>query len=200
LQINDLIEIGPLLGAAIGATATLLGVSANSLFNLWLAKLNIEAQSRQKERELTLQKLEELFFLFAKWHIQLSTIYLTHLRCYRGQLRYEDVLDLTKSQGVLAPGEAQKYMMLINIYFPLLQVAYTPVEAARKNLSPFLSDPKVNRRSYQDFEAHQVAFERACEDFKKSISSTAQGLAPPQRAQRRFPWIRRGKPQQAVDK
>lgn len=173
MQIAELKEIAPLLAGGVGAGATLLAVIVTSLFNLRVARLNIEAQSRQKAKELKLEKLEELFFLFDKWQLNFSNIYLLHLRCYRGQLTFKEVMKLVNGLTLLAPGEAQKYGMIMDLHFPSLAQAYVPVEAARKRLVPFLSDPSVSKLSAQEFESYQVAFEEACETFKSKVSSLA---------------------------
>ena len=173
MQIAELKEIAPLLAGGVAAGATLLAVIVTSLFNLRVARLNIEAQSRQKAKELKLEKLEELFFLFDKWQLNFSNIYLHHLRCYRGRLTFKEVMELVNGATLLAPGEAQKYRMIMDLHFPALSQAYAPVDAARKRLVPFLSDPSVSKLSTQEFESNQVAFEEACEAFKSKVSALA---------------------------
>jgi hypothetical protein len=173
VQITDLKEVAPLFSGAIAAGATILAVIVTSFFNLRVARLNIEALSRQKTVELKLAKLEELFFLFDKWQVNFANIYLLHLRCYKGKLEFTHVMELIKEQTLLAPGDAQKYKMIMDIHFPSLKAAYTSVEEARKHLAPFLSDPKSNKLSTDEFISYQVAFEKACDAFKVHVSSLA---------------------------
>lgn len=173
MQVDELKEIAPLLSGAIAAGATLLAVVVTSLFNLRVARLNIEAQSRQKAKEVKLEKLEELFFLFDKWQMNFSNTYLHYLRCYRGKLTYKEALEGIRGLTLLAPGETQKYRMVMEIHFPSLIDEFAPVEAARKRLIPFFSDPSENKLSVQEFESHQAAFEQACEAFKSHVSSLA---------------------------
>ena len=145
MQIAELKEITPLLAGAIAASATLLAVVVTSYFNLRVSKVNIEAQSKQKTKELKLEKLEDLFFLFDKWNIHFSNIYLCYLRCHRGKLAFNDVQNQVNEFTLLAPGEAQKYKMIMEIHFPSLVKEYQPVETARKHIVPFLSDPQEKR-------------------------------------------------------
>lgn len=173
MQIAELKEIAPLLAGGVGAGATLLAVIVTSLFNLRVARLNIEAQSRQKAKELKLEKLEELFFLFDKWQLNFSNIYLLHLRCYRGRITFKEVMELVNRPTLLAPGEGQKYRVIMDLHFPSLAQAYVPVEAARHHIVPFFSDPSVSKLSAQEFESYQVAFEEACEAFKSKVRSLA---------------------------
>lgn len=173
MQIIDLKEISALLAAALAALATLLAVSVTSFFNLKVAKINIEAQSRQKAKELKLQKLEELFFLFDKWQVNFSNVYLCHLRCYKGRLNFNEVLDHVNELSLLAPGDAQRYRMLMEIHFPSLVIEYTEVELARRRIVPFLDDPRESKLDVGEFEHLQVVFEQASDSFKAKISSLA---------------------------
>lgn len=176
MQPEGIKDIAPILSGAIGALATLLAVTVTSFFNFKVAKLNLYEQRRYRSEELKLEKLEELFFLFDKWQINFSNIYLCHLSCYKGKLSFQDVLETINGFALLAPGEAQKYKMILEIHFPSLRTAYSPVEAARKQIVPFLSDPSVSKLSAQDFVNAQVGFEEACEEFKSCISSLVSTL------------------------
>ena len=174
MQIAELKEIAPLLAGVIAAGATLLAVIVTSSFNIRVARLNIEAQSRQKMRELKIQKIEELFLLFDKWQVDFSNIYLIHLRCYVGKLTYKEVMELFNKNPLLAPGEAQKYRMIMELHFPQIAKEYELVEAARKRLAPFLTDPETSRLSSKEFKDHQVAFENECVIFKAKVSAFAR--------------------------
>ena len=174
MQIIELAKGVPWLAVGITAGATLLAVVVTSLFNLRVAKFNIEAHGRQRAKELKVERLEELFFLFDKWQLNFSSVYLHHLRCYLGEISFMEVMNLVKSLTILAPGEAQKYRMIMELHFPTLVVAYEPVEAARKHIVPFLSDPAVSKLSAQAFQSCQVKFENACEIFKSKISTVAR--------------------------
>jgi hypothetical protein len=176
MQPSDIKELAPILAGAIGAIATLLAVALTGFVSFKLTKLNLGEQRRLRAEENRLEKLEELFLLFDKWQVHFSNIYLHHLRCYKGKIRYEDVMELAKAPTLLSPGDAQKYKMLLEVHFPPLRDAYVPVEKARKAIAPFLSDPKESRLDVQDFINAQVEFEKASEVFKSCISALAQNL------------------------
>lgn len=165
----------PVLTVAITAAATILAVIVTSFFNLRVARFNIDAQHHQKSIELKLLKIEELFFLFDKW-VNFTNIYLLHLRCYKGKLEFMQVMELIKEQTLLAPGDAQKYRMIMDIHFPSLKVAYLPVDEARKLIVPYFSSPSENKLSVQEFVNHQIAFEQACDLFKSKVSLLAHEL------------------------
>jgi hypothetical protein len=174
MQLADIKEIAPILSGAIGALATLLAVGVTGFVAFRVAKLNINAQRLQRLEEMRLEKVEELYFLFDKWQINFSNMYLWHLRCYKGTLLFRDVSEMIKKDTFLAPGEAQKYRMILDVHFPSLRTAYAPVETARQQIVPFLSDPSESKLSAQDFVKTQVAFEKACEEFKSCIASMVQ--------------------------
>ena len=176
MQLADIKDIAPILSGAIGALATLLAVAVTSFFNFRVARLNLNEQRRHRSEEMKLEKLEELFLIFDKWQIHFSNIYLYHLRCYKGLLTFAQVLEAVNGSTSLAPGDAQKYKMLLEVHFPSLRTAYAPVEQARQMIVPFLSDPSVSKLNAKDFVNAQVAFEEASEKFKSCISSLALGL------------------------
>jgi hypothetical protein len=166
-----------LLSIGIGAFVTLSAVAVTGFFSFRVTRLNLEEQRRQRSEERKLERLEELFLLFDRWQLNFANIYLHHFRCYMGRLKFEEVLDLVRSPTtLLAPGDVQKYKMLLQVHFPTLREAYAPVEEARKKIVPFLSDPKVSKLRVPDFTDAQVEFEKASEGFKSCIGALAQNL------------------------
>lgn len=177
MQITEIKEIASQLNGLIPAFTAIIAVIVTSFFNIKSTKLNINFQEKQKNKELKTLKLEELFYLFEKWQINFSHVYLLHLRCYRGLLEFEQTHIIIKDLNVLAPGDAQKYKVIMAIHFPSLENEYEPVEAARKLIVPFLSDPKISRLSAQDFERFQILFENSCSVFKSKITSLAHTIS-----------------------
>lgn len=174
MRLADLKDLYPLLTAMIAAGATLLAVMVSNHFNLRVAKLNNDSQSRQSAAELRLAKLEELYTLFDQWQLYLANLYLLHLRCYKGKLTYSQVCDLVLKSDKLKNGEAQRYLMLMEIYFPTLRPNYGPVEEARKRLAPFIDDPVKTKLNAEDLIRLQEEFEQACRAFKDDISTLAK--------------------------
>ncbi len=163
-------DVAIIIGGAITAFSTLCAVLITSHFNLKLAKTNIYAQTQEKNRDRKIQKVEDMYLLFEKWETNLSMIYITHLRCYCGKLDYQSVIDLTKDSTMLAPGDFQKFNMLMNVHFPEIISEYKKVDYARSIIVPFLSDPQKSRLNPKDFAALQENFEAVCVTFKMHIS------------------------------
>lgn len=163
-------DVAIIIGGAITAFSTLCAVLITSHFNLKLAKTNIDAQTQEKNRDRKIQKVEDMYLLFEKWETNFSTIYITHLRCYFGKLDYQSVIDLTKDSTMLAPGDFQKFNMLMNVHFPEIISEYKKVEDARATMAPFLSDPQKSKLNPKDFVKTQENFESVCTIFKMQIS------------------------------
>lgn len=167
-------DLVPLITTAIAAGATLLAVVIANRHNLRIARLNNDSQSRRSATELRLAKLEELYTLFDQWQLALINIYLTHLRCFVGKLTFNQAQDAVLRNVKLNNGEAQRYLMLLDLYFPTLRAEYTPIEEARAKLSPFLDDPSKTRLRADDFVELQKEFEDAAKRFKRSLCSFAK--------------------------
>jgi len=167
---TDFKDIAIVLSSAIAAIATLSGVAITNFFNHRLARFNLESQNMQKDKERKLEKIEEIYFLYEKWEVAFSNIYLINFRCYVGKLNYLQVMELVKAQNSLLPGDAQKIKMLLNVHFPILTEAYKEVNEARGKIAPFLSDPAESKLSAKDFLAAQQNFEEVSAKFKTRIS------------------------------
>lgn len=163
-------DVAIIIGGAITAISTLFAVLITSRFNLKLAKINLNAQTQEKNRDRKIQKVEDMYLLFEKWETNFSTIYIMHLRCYFGKLEYQSVIDLTKDSTMLAPGDFQKFNMLMNVHFPEIISEYKKVEDARETMAPFLSDPKKSKLNPEDFIKKQENFKSVCTTFKTQIS------------------------------
>ena len=167
-------DVAIIIGGAITALSTLCAVLITSRFNLKLAKINIDAQTKQKNEDRKIQKVEDMYLLFEKWETNFSTIYIMHLSCYLGEIDYKTVIELTKDSKIYAPiyapGDAQKFKMLMNIHFPEIVSEYEKVDNARRLIIPFLSDPQQNQLNFKDFVKLQESFEAVCAVFKIQIS------------------------------
>jgi len=178
---GDIKDFSSVLASIVTALATLAGVLIANHFNIRTTKLNIESQLWQKSNDRKIEKLEQIYLLFERWYHTVSSVYMTHYRCHRGHLEYSQVQELMKQQKVPEPGEAQKYKVLMDIHFSSLNRAHARVELARKNLVPFLGDPKKKQLAVSDFDARMDEFEEACSAFKSAISEAAKETTVSQR-------------------
>lgn len=178
MQISDIKDLLPVLAAIIAAGAALCGVAVTNFFNIKVSRMNLETQIKQKSKDLRIQKIEELFLLFDKWCVDFSNYYFVHYRCYLGKISYAETLDIVvkKNNTLLAPGETQKYKMLIDLYFPSLSEDYQAIEKARKAIAPYFSDPRQSGLNASDFKKLQIDFEREVQIFKSKIRDLAHEI------------------------
>ena len=172
-EINNMV---PIAAALIASLSTLLGVLIANRHNIKSTKLSLQFAHDQKMYELRLEKLEYLYFLFEKWHNDLSKAYLLHLRAYAGHLSYDQVLKLFNKQCVSENNEYQKIQMLVNVYFPALRTEYQKVLDKRDSLSKYLHDPDKNKLTAKEFSDEQEQFDLVCNEFKDKLSGVQNEL------------------------
>jgi hypothetical protein len=173
---NNIKDVAVIVSGAITAFSTLSAVLITNYFNYRSLKTNLELTKEQNKVELKRQKIEDLYLLFEKWQANLSSVYLLHLRVFYNKLTLEQAQELTRKLNILETGDFQKITMLLNIHFHELLVLYKSVNIARKELVPFLSDPKETRLTAQSFIDKQEGFEDQCRIFKEKMSQLANRL------------------------
>ncbi|MYN42721.1 hypothetical protein GTP55_25585 [Duganella sp. FT109W] len=171
-------EAIPIISAGVGALISLGGVVVANLFNIRSQRILAKNQTAAKDRELKIQKLEELYFLFDRWQMNYSITYLNHLRFQKHKLEYADLLDLEleRNKARAELGEHQKVQMLMNVYFPDLAKEYTSIEQCRRDITPFIQAAPSRNISTEKFEQKQVEFEKAAFNFKMKISDRVKEI------------------------
>jgi hypothetical protein len=169
-------DVAVIVSGAITAFSTLCAVLITNYFNYRSLKTNLELTKEQNKIQLKSQKIEDLYLLFEKWQVTLSSMYLLHLRVFYNKLTFEQAQELTREPNTLETGDFQRISMLLNIHFPELLVLYKSVNIARKELVPFLSDPKETKLTAQSFIEKQEGFEEQCRIFKEKMSQLANEL------------------------
>ncbi|MDR6396110.1 hypothetical protein [Herbaspirillum seropedicae] len=176
MAIDGIKDYVTVIVGVITAISTLTAVLITNLFSLKLAKEKTKSETSQKSKEHRLQKLEEFYFLFEKWSINVIGQYSVFLKCYRGTLSYKATLEVNKTSVTLEPDDHQKLLMLLNVYFRELVNEYRSVENARDQISPFFSNPADTQLSANDLEKALKNFVKASEQFKSKLSEYADDL------------------------
>ncbi|MDQ4628688.1 hypothetical protein [Janthinobacterium lividum] len=172
----DLKDVAIIISGLITAISTITAMIVTSRYNLKIAKANIENQNKQKEYELKIQRIEDFYYLYEKWEMGYQLIYLDFLRCYFGKKDFKQVMEAPEELNKLLPGELQKIQMLLNIHFPELLIHHSKVNAARKLITPFLTDPNSSGLKKEDFFRLQESFEKVSRDFKNETAKIAQKI------------------------
>lgn len=169
-------DVAVIISGAITALSTLSAVLITNYFNHRSLKTNLEQTKEQNKITLKIQKIEDLYLLFEKWEVNLSSMYLYHLRVFQNKLTIEQAHELTTKLNILEKGDYQKLTMLMNIHFPELLVLYKSVISSRSQLVPFLNDPKETKLTVQGFTNKQKEFEEQCRLFKERMNKLASEL------------------------
>lgn len=170
-------DYSAIVSGIITAFSTLSAVLITNYFHLRHSKQSLDVTHERDRTQRKLEKIEEFYLLFERWEINLSNIYLYHLRAYRKRLTYSQVLEATSKKDNFLPADAQKLQMLLNIYIPELISEYEKVDSARSKIVPYImDDPEHNGLSAEGFVKLQEDFEITCKIFKEKISKLSHGL------------------------
>jgi hypothetical protein len=157
----------PLLVGIVTATAALFGVAISGYFSHRNTHSALREQRQLRADERRLERMEELFVVFARWEMNFSQVYLLNLRRHKGLLTLVQVYELVSKLDVLEKGDIHRMSMLLNLHFPELAKNYAAVQEARKAIAPFLDDSSADVNA---FIKAQERFEAICETFKQAIS------------------------------
>ncbi len=164
----ELKEWLPLLVGVVTATAALIGVSISSYFAYRNTHKTLREQRQLRADERRLERMEELFVIFARWEMNFSQVYLFNLRRHKGLLTVSQVQELVAQLDGLEKGDIQRMSMLLRLHFPELATNYASVQEARKGIAPFLNESLP--ANVAAFIEAQKNFELICEKFKQTIA------------------------------
>ena len=173
---SDLKDIFPLLTAGIAAISTLLAVAITSFFNLRVARINIEKQAQNKTKEIKLQRIEELFYLFEKWHAFASNIDRNFVSLFKGDITIEQLSEMANKTDMVGHGEYQRFTMIAELHFPSLNAPYAQIEAVLKRKKPFYTNPLNDQIIIKDFEDCMKDFNIACAAYRSQVKSIAHDI------------------------
>ncbi len=130
-----------------------------------------------KSQEARRVRVEELYLLASAWIIAVLTYSLPYLRVMKGDLSYNQALDITNSTGAGSGVDFKRLEMLIHIYFSELRGTFAALLEVRDRTNSILS---AHRENYRQGEingtqfvapllAAQAAFESVGESFKSAV-------------------------------
>lgn len=136
-----------LAAAIITATITLIGVWLNNRSNTYRLKLQLEDNRLTKRDEILRDRLEELYLLSEKWVNALSTNYFPYFSVMKGEMSYNQALDMTIEQCKNNTYDFNKINMLIDLYFHDIKRHYDEVCEARSKANLILDEHKKEYKS-----------------------------------------------------
>lgn len=136
-----------LVSAIITATITLIGVWLNNRSNTYRLKLQLEDSRLTKRDEILRDRLEELYLLSEKWVNALSSNYYPYFSVMKGEMSYNQALDMTIEQCKNNTCDFNKINMLIDLYFHDIKLHYDEVCEARSKANLILDEHKKEYKS-----------------------------------------------------
>lgn len=156
-EAKNVFDWTPIITSLLTVTAT-IGGSIITLIGVWLAnknsykleELKIKSQEKQKLKEISLSKLEELFTLFSKYNsdyeLMIHTRY-SYLSDIISKEVYEKLFcDINKDISGFS-----RINLLINIYFEDLLLQFKEMQDVKKLISFFISHEKKDKESLDKF-------------------------------------------------
>lgn len=167
-------DISTILGATIAAVATLAGVALTSLFALRTARQTANDQNQRKDKEFRIAKLEDLYLLFDKWKVYLISTVTAYEGWHEGSVDATFIATALKDYDIYAPGDYQRFRLILELYFPELLEPYKKIELSRAQMAKLMCPPEKRWHPPESFDVAIEAFDEAAEDFKKSMVDFAQ--------------------------
>jgi hypothetical protein len=155
-----------LLGAAIGGMLALVGVFVSNRSSETRLKFQTEHDSRQKKRDLLLERGEELYVLTDKWLNYLFGHSLNILSVMQGKLTYNQCLDLEIEAGKNISMNFARIQLLIDIYFPSSRKAYDTILEERDKINTIEASHK---RAYKKGDIDGISFLRDYLEIQNSL-------------------------------
>lgn len=159
------------------AGLTLGGVYLSNQNQVKLAKDKMSDDYKRESDNFLRSKLETFYHIFYKWEVNASGVYLVFAQCFQGKINGGQALDLVSKNRIIADGDFQLIITMLNLYFPSLLDSYEKVNKARGTVMDYC-DPNfigvITQKQYQQFLMCQEIFENECEIFRSEIAKLSK--------------------------
>ena len=134
------IALGSALGgAAAGGILTLVGTLLSNRSSEKRLKEQFDHEASQRKAELLRQRGEELYVAAHRWVHELAGIHIARLSVMRGELTYNQALDLDIKHGEQREDRVTEMFnrieLLVDAYFPSTRPAYDKLIQCRDRLA-----------------------------------------------------------------
>ena len=121
--------------AILGALIALVSVYLTNRSNTRRLKLQFELERATKEKEFIRDKLEELYLLHEAWLNALATSNLPFLSVMKGEITYNQALDMFIENNRTRTVDFKRLEMLVDLYFPDIKPAFNRLSVARDGVN-----------------------------------------------------------------
>lgn len=168
----------------ITAVSTLSGIFIANKANNERLHLQLEYERNEKQRELALSKLEELYVLFKQWEVTVLSTYIARISFMAEKFGYESILKMEKEIVERNKGDFNRLEMLVDLYFPRLKADYVRVLAVRDaaneivsaHQDQYLSGDKNAKDLVPEFLKAQADFDQEAQKFIQLIADQAKNV------------------------
>lgn len=150
------------------ASVTLLSVYLTNVSNRKRESEAFLRNEKVRTARILQEKCEELYFLFAKWSTDTSSVYMTFIPVISGKMSEKDAWKIAKQNQYSEKGNYQKIDLLVNLYFPELIGHLDSVHEARDHCPKYLS--KVDVSLVDNFIKRQENFDSVSSKFLEELS------------------------------
>jgi hypothetical protein len=155
----------------LGAAIALVTIYLTDRSNTRRLKLQFDLERESKEKEFIRDKLEELYLLHEAWLNALATSYLPILNVMKGEITYNQALDMFVENNKDRQVDFKRLQMLIDLYFPAIKPAFEKLSAARDRTNEI---QRAHKREYKrgntDGSAYVVPFIEAQKELVRESS------------------------------
>lgn len=123
-----------LMGAALASASALVVVWLTNRSSIERLVIQLQHERDLKEHENTRLRHEELYVESRKYLDAMVSYFLPYRMVMKGELTFNQALDMTIQQGQSRDFQPHRVTMLIDLYFPELKPPFDEIMAVRGNL------------------------------------------------------------------
>lgn len=125
----------------------MLGVWLTNHANTQRLRIQLEHERKIRKEELLRDRLEELYVLSNKYLDTLVSNYLPYRMVMKGQLTFNQALDMTIESTSKRDYDPHRVTMLINMYFSEIKPAFDEIMSIREKLNRIIDGYKEQYRT-----------------------------------------------------
>jgi len=171
--------VSGIVGTLIGSSLTIIGVVLTNRSNTERLKTQLQHEQNVRRQELKRERAEELYVESKKYLNAVAIHYLPYKKVMKGELTFNQALDLTIDNGSKRDFEPHRVAMIIDMYFPNLQKPFNEIMEKRDFLNRIVTGYKEqyktgNTNGTKWLDPFQVTLEELSEAiaaFEKLVAS-----------------------------
>lgn len=176
---SDPSVVWTVVGTFIGSSLTIIGVVLTNRSNTERLKTQLQHEHNVRRQELRRERAEELYVESKKYLNAVVIHYLPYKKVMKGELTFNQALDLTIDNGSKRDFEPYRVTMIIDMYFPNLQNPFNEIMTKRDFLNRIVTDYKEQYKTGDTdgtkwlgpFQATLEELGQAIKAFEKLVAS-----------------------------